>query len=142
MIFGMILKNKLLLVAATALSMNAAVPVAQVLEKTFNCVGKASLKDGMPRGLSSELKMLLTLLTPIEFNETFHIKDALIEGAKIEISASKITLAQPFYKKIGEIDTHISQMEINRSTGAFYLAGEMTFQGSSVEVAAHGKCAM
>ena len=136
----MILKNKLLLVAAAALFINSAVPVAQELEKNFNCVGKASLKDGMPKGVSSEIKMLLTLLTPIEFTENFQIRDALIEGAKIEINESKITLAQSFFKKIGKIDTNINQMEIDRSTGAFYLEGEMIFQGNAINVAAHGNC--
>ena len=134
------LKNKLLLVAATAVFINSAAPVAQELEKNLNCAGKASLKDGMPKGLNKEINMLLTLLTPIEFTETFQIKDALIEGAKIEISDSKITLAKSFFKKIGKIDTNIYQMEINRSTGAFYLEGEMIFQGNTVNVAARGNC--
>ena len=115
----MMLKNKLLLVAATAVFINSAAPVAQELEESFNCVGKASLKDEMPKDLNKEIKMLLTLLTPIEFTETFEIRDALIEGDKIEISDSKITLAETFFKKIGKIDTNIYQMEINRSTGAF-----------------------
>ena len=84
--------------------------------------------------------MLLTFLTPIEFTETFQIRDALIEGAKIEISGSKITLAKSFFKKIGKIDTNIYQMEINRSTGAFYLEGKMSFQGTGIYVAAHGNC--
>lgn len=92
----MMLKNKLLLVAATAVFINSAVAVAQELEKSFNCVGKASLKDQMPKDLNKEIKMLLTLLTPIEFTETFQIRDALIEGAKIEISNSKITLTKSF----------------------------------------------
>tara|TARA_B100000963_G_scaffold352870_1_gene366715 strand:+ start:1548 stop:1850 length:303 start_codon:yes stop_codon:yes gene_type:complete len=96
----MILKNKLLLVAATVLFVNPAVPVAQELEKNFNCVGKASLKDGMPKDLNKEIKMILTLLTPIEFTETFQIRDALIEDAKIEISDSTITLAKSFFKKL------------------------------------------
>jgi hypothetical protein len=134
------LKNKLLLVVATAVFINSAAPVAQELEKNFNCVGKASLKNGIPKGLNSEIKMLLTLLTPIEFTETFKIRDALIEGAKIEISDSKITLAESFFKKIGKIDTNISQMEINPSTGAFYLEGEMIFKGTSINVAARGNC--
>ena len=95
----MMLNNKLLLVAATAVFINSAAPVAQELERNFNCVGKASLKNEMPKGLNSEIKMLLTLLTPIEFTETFKIRDALIEGAKIEISDSKITLAETFFKK-------------------------------------------
>jgi len=67
----MILKNKLLLVAVTAVLINSAAPVAQELEKSFNCVGKASLKDEIPKDLNKEIKMLLPLLTPIEFNETF-----------------------------------------------------------------------
>ena len=136
----MMLKNKLLLVAATAVFINSAVPVAQELEQSFNCVGKASLKDEMPKDLNKEIKMLLTLLTPIDFTETFQIRDALIEGAKIEINESKITLAQSFFKKIGKIDTNINQMEINRSTGAFYLEGEMIFQGTAINVAARGNC--
>ena len=49
-------------------------------------MGKALLKGGMPKDLNREIKMLLTLLTPIEFTETFQIRDALIEGAKMEIS--------------------------------------------------------
>ena len=109
----MMLKNKLLLVAATAVFINSAAPVAQELEESFNCVGKASLKDEMPKDLNKEIKMLLTLLTPIEFTETFEIRDALIEGAKIEISDSKITLAKSFFKKIGKIDTNIHQMREN-----------------------------
>mgnify|MGYP001200682111 FL=1 len=136
----MMFKNKLLLVAATAVFINSAAPVAQELEESFNCVGKASLKDEMPKDLNKEIKMLLTLLTPIEFTETFEIRDALIEGAKIEISDSKITLAKSFFKKIGKIDTKIHQMEINRSTGAFYLEGEMIFQGTAINVAARGNC--
>tara|TARA_B100000925_G_scaffold270898_1_gene233712 strand:- start:838 stop:1254 length:417 start_codon:yes stop_codon:yes gene_type:complete len=136
----MMFKNKLLLVAATAVFINSAAPVAQELEESFNCVGKASLKDEMPKDLNKEIKMLLTLLTPIEFTETFEIRDALIEGAKIEISDSKITLAKSFFKKIGKIDTNIHQMEINRSTGAFYLEGEMIFQGTAINVAARGNC--
>ena len=136
----MTLKNKLLLVTATALFINSATPVAQELEKSFNCAGKASLKDEMPKDLNKEIKMILTLLTPIEFTETFEIRDALIEGAKIEISDSKITLAETFFKKIGKIDTNIYQMEINRSTGAFYLEGEMSFQGTAINVAARGNC--
>ena len=112
--------------------------MAQELEKSFNCAGKASLKDGMPKALNKEIKMILTLLTPIEFTETFQIRDTLIEGAKIEISASKITLAKSFFKKIGIIDTNIYQMEINRSTGAFYLEGEMIFQGTEINIAARG----
>ena len=95
----MILKNKLLLVAATAVSISSVAPVAQELEKSFNCVGKASLKDEMPKDLNKKMKMLSTLLTPIEFTETFQIRDALIESAKIEISDSKITLAKSFFKK-------------------------------------------
>ena len=67
-------------------------------------------------------------------------RDALIEGVKIEISDSKITLAETFFKKIGKIDTNIYQMEINRSTGAFYLEGEMSFQGTAINVAARGNC--
>ena len=67
----MILKNKLFLVAATAVLINSAAPVAKELEKSFNCVGKASLKDEIPKDLNKEIKMLLTLLTPIEFTETF-----------------------------------------------------------------------
>ena len=94
----------------------------------------------MPKELNKEIKMLLTLLTPIEFTETFEIRDALIEGAKIEISDSKITLAETFFKKIGKIDTNIYQMEINRSTGAFYLEGKMSFQGKGIYVAARGNC--
>ena len=136
----MTLKNKLLLVTATALFINSAAPVAQELEKSFNCVGKASLKDEMPKDLNKEIKMLLTLLTPIEFTETFEIRDALIEGAKIEISDSKITLAETFFKKIGKIDTNIYQMEINRSTGAFYLEGEMSLQGTAINITARGNC--
>ena len=136
----MMFKNKLLLVAATAVFINSAAPVAQELEESFNCVGKASLKDEMPKDLNKEIKMLLTLLTPIEFTETFEIRDALIEGAKIEISDSKITLAKSFFKKIGKIDTKIHQMEINRSTGAFYLEGEMIFQGTAINVVARGNC--
>ena len=136
----MMLKNKLLMVATTAVFINSAAPVAQELEESFNCVGKASLKDEMPKDLNKEIKMLLTLLTPIEFTETFEIRDALIEGAKIEISDSKITLAKSFSKKIGKIDTNIYQMEINRSTGAFYLEGEMSFQGTAINVAARGNC--
>ena len=97
------LKNKLLLVAATAVFVNSAIPVAQESEKSFNCVGKASLKDEMPKDLNKELKMLLTLLTPIEFTETFQIKDALNEAAKIEISDSKITLVKSFCKKLGKM---------------------------------------
>ena len=93
------LKNKLFLVAATAVFINSAAPVAQELEGSFNCVGKASLKDEMPKDPNKEIRMLLTLLTPIEFTETFQIRDALIEGAKIEISSSKITLAKSFFKK-------------------------------------------
>ena len=134
------LKNKLLLVTATALFINSTAPVAQELEKSFNCAGKASLKDGMPKDLNKEIKMILTLLTPIEFTETFEIRDALIEGAKIEISDSKFTLAETFFKKIGKIDTNIYQMEINRSTGAFNLEGEMSFQGTAINVAARGNC--
>lgn len=95
----MMLKNKLLLVTATALFINSAAPVAQKLEKSFNCAGKASLKDEMPKDLNKEIKMILTLLTPIEFTETFEIRDAFIEGAKIEISDSKITLAETFFQK-------------------------------------------
>ena len=133
----MMLKNKLLLVAATAVFINSVAPVAQEIDESFNCVGKASLKDEMPKDLNKEIKMLLTLLTPIEFTETFEIRDALIEGAKIEISDSKITLAKSFFKKI---DTNIYQMEINRSTGAFYLEGEMSFQGTAINVAARGNC--
>ena len=133
----MMLKNKLLLVAATAVFINSAAPVAQELEESFNCVGKASLKDEMPKDLNKEIKMLLTLLTPIVFTETFEIRDALIEGAKIEISDSKFTLAETFFKKI---DTNIYQMEINRSTGAFYLEGKMSFQGTGIYVAARGNC--
>ena len=136
----MMLKNKLLLVAATAVSINSAAPVAQEFEESFNCVGKASLTDEMPKDLNKEIKMLLTLLTPIEFTETFEIRDALIEGAKIQISDSKITLAETFFKKIGKIDTNIYQMEINRSTGAFYLEGKMSFQGTGIYVAARGNC--
>ena len=136
----MTLNNKLLLVTATALFINSAAPVAQELEKSFTCAGKASLKDEMPKDLNKEIKMILTLLTPIEFTETFEIRDALIEGAKIEISDSKITLAETFFKKIGKIDTNIYQMEINRSTGAFYLEGEMSFQGTAINVAARGNC--
>ena len=136
----MMLENKLLLVAATAVFINSAAPVAQELEESFNCVGKASLKNEMPKDLNKEIKMLLTLLTPILFTETFEIRDALIEGAKIEISDSKITLAETFFKKIGKIDTNIYQMEINRSTGAFYLEGEMIFQGTAINVAARGNC--
>ena len=94
----MMLKNKLLLVTATSLFINSAAPVAQELEKSFNCAGKASLKNEMPKDLNKEIKMILTLLTPIEFTETFEIRDALIEGAKIEISDSKITLAETFFK--------------------------------------------
>ena len=134
------LKNKLLLVTATALFINSTAPVAQELEKSFNCAGKASLKDGMPKDLNKEIKMILTLLTPIEFTETFKIRDALIEGAKIEISDSKITLAESFFKQIGKIDTNISQMEINPYTGAFYLEGEMIFKGTSINLAARGNC--
>ena len=136
----MMLKNKLLLVAATAVFINSAASVAQELEESFNCVGKASLKDEMPKDLNKEIKMLLTLLTPIEFTETFQIRDALIEGAKIEISDSKITLAKSFFKNIGKIDTNINQMEINRSTGAFFLEGKMSFQGTGIYVAARGNC--
>ena len=136
----MMLKNKLLLVAATAVFINSAAPVAQELEESFNCVGKASLKDEMPKDLNKEIKMLLTLLTPIDFTETFQIRDALIEGAKIEINESKITLVQSFFKKIGKIDTNIKEMEINRSTGAFYLEGKMSFQGTGIYVAARGNC--
>lgn len=136
----MMLKNKLLLVTATSLFINSAATVAQELEKSFNCAGKASLKDEMPKDLNKEIKMILTLLTPIEFTETFEIRDALIEGAKIEISDSNITLAETFFKKIGKIDTNIYQMEINRSTGAFYLEGEMSFQGTAINVAARGNC--
>jgi len=73
------------------------------------------------------MKMLLILPTPIECTETIQIKDALIEGAKIEISDSGITLTKYFFKKIGKIDTNIYQMEISRFTGAFYLEGEMIF---------------
>ena len=111
----MMLKNKLLLVAATAVFINSVAPVAQEIEESFNCVGKASLKDEMPKDLNKEIKMLLTLLTPIEFTETF-------------------------FKKIGKIDTNIYQMEINRSTGAFYLEGKMSFQGTGIYVAARGNC--
>ena len=136
----MMLKNKLLLVAATAVFINSAAPRAQESEESFNCVGKASLKDEMPKDLNKEIMMILTLLTPIEFTETFEIRDALIEGAKIEISDSNITLAETFFKKIGKIDTNIYQMEINRSTGAFYLEGEMSFQGTAINVAARGNC--
>lgn len=136
----MILKNKLLLVAATAPFIDSAAPVAQELVKNFNCVGKASLKGGMPKDLNKEIKMLLTLLTPIEFTETFQIRDSLIESAKIEISDSKIILAKSFFKEIGKIDTNIYQMEINRSTGAFYLEGEMIFQGTAINVAARRNC--
>ena len=57
----------------------------------------------MPKDLNKEIKMLLTLLTPIEFTETFEIRDALIEGAKIEISDSKITLAKLFSKKLEKL---------------------------------------
>ena len=64
-------KKRFLLVAATALSINSAAPVAREREKSFNCAGKASLKDGVPKGLNKEIEMILTLLTPIEFTETF-----------------------------------------------------------------------
>ena len=136
----MMLKNKLLSVAATAVFINSAATVAQELEESFNCFGKASLKDEMPKDLNKELKMLLTLLTPIEFTETFQIRDALIEGAKIEISDPKITFAKSSFEKIGKIDAKIYQMEINRSTGAFYLEGEMSFQGTAINLAARGNC--
>ena len=136
----MTLKNKLLLVAAIALFINSAAPVAQELEKSFNCAGKASLRDGMPKGLNKEIKMILTLLTPIGLTETFQIGDALIEGAKKENSDSKITLAKSFFKRIGDIDTNIYQMEINRPTGAFYLEGKMIFQGTAINVAARRNC--
>ena len=52
-----------------------------------------------------------------------------------------ITLAKSFFKKIGKIDTNIYQMEINRSTGVFYLEGEMIFQGTAINIAARGNCA-
>ena len=63
-----------MLVAATPLFINSAAPVAQELEKSFNCVGKALLKNRMPKGFSSEIRMWLTLITPIEFDETSQLE--------------------------------------------------------------------
>ncbi len=98
------------------------------------------MKDEISKGLHKEVKMISTLLTPIEFTETFRIRDAHIEDAKIKISDSKDYTCQIFFQKIGNIDTSIYQMEINRSTGAFYLEGEMIFQGTAINVAARGNC--
>jgi hypothetical protein len=131
-----------LLISTVILVVNSVSLSASRIKESFTCIGQASLKNGMPNNLSSEIKMLLKLLTPIDFTETFYIEDAQLEGAKIRFDDSKITLAQTFNKKIGTIDTNITQLQIDRFSGTFYLEGKMTFQEVNVDVVARGNCKM